>query len=483
MKKRLTFILLFLLLVFGFLLRAYNLKNSFSFSGEFGDNFLDIKNAAVQKIIPLSGPPVSHPWLKFGPLYYWLMIPLVIFFDFSVYVGAWFGIVMGTLLILVNYLVIEKIVNKKVALISSTLISISPLLISFSRDARFFFITTLVFYVFLYCLWNFNKTKKGEFFLGLSYSLFFNFHYSPILLFPVLVYFLFLKRKEITIKKYINLFIGLFIPFIPLIIYDFKNKFEMFVKLFLWVPYRFAGFFGLYPKNNISFFTLNQSFKATMEFVGKSFTYRSIYWPYVLVLFLLIYVFVCLKYLRSKKYSFVDSFMYLSLFIAILAIVVHGDVPVHYYLPVFPIPIIIVSMFIDKIIQKNNSVFKGIILVIIVLIFCNNLSFFYKFYKGFNENSFSINTNFVSVNLQEKVAQFIVDDSDNKNYSLIRVGPNDQFEENYSQNYRYLLWLYGNEPIENSSLSYTIYENIDKLPKEIENINYIGPIGIVKNEE
>ncbi|MFH1656287.1 MAG: hypothetical protein ABH956_00760, partial [Candidatus Nealsonbacteria bacterium] len=76
------------------------------------------------------------------------------------------------------------------------------------------------------------------------------------------------------------------------------------------------------------------------------------------------------------------------------------------------------------------------------------------------------------------------DDSKGGKYSLIRVGPNDQFEEYYSQNYKYLLWLYGNEPIENSSLSYTVYENVDRLSNQDKKIvNFIGPIGIVKNEK
>ena len=484
MKKRFAYILIALVLIIGFFLRSYNLENSFSFSGEFGDNLLDIKNAISFKSIPLSGPPVSHPWLKFGPLYYWLMIPLIKILSFNVYVGAWFGVIAGTFLILVNYFVVKEIINEKVAVISSLLISVSPLLISFSRDARFFFFTTLVFYLFFYYLWKFYTKNRGAFLLGFSYSLFFNFHYSPILLFPVFIYFIFLKRKNLKIKEYINLFIGLFVPFIPLLIYDFKNKFEMFIKLLMWVPYRFAGFIGIYPKNNISSDTLNQSLMATVEFIGKSFTYKTVFWPYILGIFLVIYIFVISKYLKLKKYSYGESFIYLSLFIAILAIVIHGDVPVHYYLPVFSIPIIIISNFLVKVFHKDNILMKRIVLGLFTLICYFNFSYFLKYYKSFNENSFSIEPSFVSVKLQEKIAHYIVNDSKNENYSLIRVGPNDQFEEYYSQNYKYLLWLYGNEPIENSSLSYTIYENISKLSDEdIAKIYFVGPIGIVKNEK
>jgi hypothetical protein len=484
MKNKLNYLILFLIILLAFLLRAYRINYSFSFSGEFGDNLLDIKNAIILKTIPLIGPPVSHPWLKFGPMYYWLMVPLMLFFKFDVLVGAWFGVVSGTLIVLINYLVIKKVFNDKVALVSSFLISFSPLWVYFSRDARFYFITTLVFYLFLYSLWNFYENQKGLFVVGFSYSLFFHFHYSPILLFPILAYFIFLKRDKLKLRNYLNLLIGLFIPLIPLLIYDFKNKFQMFYKLILWVPYRFAGFIGLYPKNNVSLGTLNQSLMATVEFIGKSFVYKSSLWFYVLIIFLIIFVYSIYKYLRDKKYKFGFSFIYFSLLISIFGIIVHGDVPVHYYLPVFSIPIIIFSDFIVNVFETKKSFVKGIVSGIIILCLFINVSYLLNFYKSFNENTFSVNPSFVSLELQKQVSDFIVKDSNRLSYSLIRVGPNDQFEEYYSQNYKYLLWLSGNEPIENSSLSYTIYENLENLSKEERKaVKMIGPIGILKNEQ
>ncbi|MBU2036449.1 hypothetical protein KKC36_03325, partial [Patescibacteria group bacterium] len=165
-------------------------------------------------------------------------------------------------------------------------------------------------------------------------------------------------------------------------------------------------------------------------------------------------------------------------------IIIHGDVPVHYYLPVFSIPIIIFSAFFVKVFQRNNSFIKSILSGVIVLMLYINISYFINYYRSFDESTFSIEPNFVSLELQKQVSNYIVNDSEGKNYSLVRVGPNDQFEEYYSQNYKYLLWLYGTEPIENSSLSYTVYENVDRLSNQGKKIvNFVGPIGIVKNEK
>ena len=484
MKNKLKYLILFLIILLALFLRAYRINYSFSFSGEFGDNLLDIKNAVGLKKIPLIGPPVSHPWLKFGPMYYWLMIPLMKIYKFNVFVGAWFGVISGALIVMTNYFVIKKVFNEKVALVSSFLISFSPLLVFFSRDARFYFYTTQVFYFFLYSLWNFHKNNKGIFLLGFSYSLFFHFHYSPILLFPILAYFIFLKRGKLKLRNYLNLLISFIVPFIPLLIYDFKNKFQMFFKLILWVPYRFAGFLGLYPKNNLTLGTINQSLMATIEFIGKSFVYKSSLWPYIFIIFLIIFICSGFKYLKSKKYKFGYSFIFLSLLISIVGIIVHGDVPVHYYLPIFSLPIIIFTDFIVKVWERKNNFIKGLSLGVIVFSLFFNVSYFLNYYKGFKENTFSINPSFVSIELQKQVSDYIVRDSKGLNYSLIRVGPNDQFEEYYSQNYKYLLWLNGNEPIEETNSSYTIYENLESLSNtQKKQVKMIGPIGILKNEQ
>ncbi|OGM26426.1 hypothetical protein A2692_05065 [Candidatus Woesebacteria bacterium RIFCSPHIGHO2_01_FULL_39_95] len=63
---------------------------------------------------------------------------------------------------------------------------------------------------------------------------------------------------------------------------------------------------------------------------------------------------------------------------------------------------------------------------------------------------------------------------------MSRVGPNDQFEGDFAQNYIYLLWLRGNEPVNGQKLTYTIYEGTKPASGEI--IYNYGGLSIVKNE-
>ena len=461
MKKRYQVIILVVLLLAAFLIRAYRLKDTFAFSGEFGDNLLDIKNMYISKQIPLLGPASSHPWLYFGPMYYWLMIPLLAVFNFNPLVAAWFGVVAGTIVILLNYLVAKKVFTQKTTLISSVLISVSPLWISFSKDARFYFLSTLVFYPFLYFLYKFWKNQSNVFWLGFFFGLFFHFHYSPILLLPILLLVFFLKRKKIKFGKIIRFIGGLLISMFPVLLFDFKSGFKMTRSLILWVPYRIAGFIGLYPKNNISLPTFQKSLYSTIEFLGKSFVFEKSLWVPISLLLTILFVYKLRIAIKQKGRNFANLFIISSLFVSLLGVFVHGDSPIHYYFPIFPIPIILLSTFLEKVMIKS---FKGGLFVgLFGVLFLLNARSYSDFTSRLQNEKVFIEPHFISLDIQKEVAGFIIDDVKGEKYSLKRVGPYDYFEENYSQNYKYLLWLYGNEPVEKADLRYTIYEDVTSL--------------------
>jgi hypothetical protein len=131
----------------------------------------------------------------------------------------------------------------------------------------------------------------------------------------------------------------------------------------------------------------------------------------------------------------------------------------------------------------TKSFYKGLIIGFVILIIYLNSKYLIKYYSVFNASTFSLNPNFVSLNLQKRIAQYIVNDSQGQKYSLTRVGPDDQFEENYSQNYKYLLWLYGNEPVAQSNINYTIYEEFDNNIAKMSNSQLINGILILRNEK
>ena len=89
----------------------------------------------------------------------------------------------------------------------------------------------------------------------------------------------------------------------------------------------------------------------------------------------------------------------------------------------------------------------------------------------------------VPYQMQEKVVDTIIQDAKGRKLSLNRVGELDKFNNDFAQNYIYLLWLKGNQPVREADISYTIYEDTQKIPDNIEGeIFWINNIAIVKSD-
>ena len=131
-----------------------------------------------------------------------------------------------------------------------------------------------------------------------------------------------------------------------------------------------------------------------------------------------------------------EAFFLVSLFFTLL----HGKVPIHYFLVLFPFIII----FGAKIIIKLK--FLGIlVLSVLTIISC----------KYFTVDR---HCTLVPYAQQLQVVDAIINDAQGRHFELKRWGMFEEFDANFAQNYQYLLWWKGNEPVKDSDLVYTIYE-------------------------
>ncbi len=451
-----------LILVVGIFLRFYKIDENIVFHSELGNNYLDIKNFLLAGKIPLIGPTTSHPWLSFGPLFYWIMSPLFAIFDFNPKIGSYFFAFEGCLLILVNYLFIRSIFNEKISLISSFIISISPVFISYARDSRFFSLVLLIFYPFLYFFLKAIQKHTNPFWFGFFYGLFFSFHFSPLIFLPVILYLL--VKSKVTISQLIKAFVGFLLPNLTLIINDLLNRGQMLKNLFLWIPYRILGFLNVIPQNNFDKDLLLKNFSAILNF------FNSIFVPpigYLNFLGLFI-VGLLLFFIFSTSFKKETNVLLLIAVFGLLALFIHGDPPYHYFLPILPALVILVSLSISVLYQKYKliTIFASFIFILINFnyYFSNNWFFQYK----------KVSNKLVPYEIQYKISKAIVDDASGKPFVLKRVGYFDNFENNYSDNYIYLMWYLGNQPVNNANLIYTIYEektqNVEKITIKIGDI-------------
>jgi 4-amino-4-deoxy-L-arabinose transferase-like glycosyltransferase len=454
--------LFYLIFLLGIFLRFYKLKENFYFDGEIGDNLLDVKNAYLHRIIPLLGPPTSHPWLSFGPLFYWIFEPIFILSHFSPFSYGYFGAFIGSLTILVNYYFFSRICNKKIALILSFCMSISPLFLEFSRASRFFSFVLLFVPIFIFTAVTATNEKKHLFLLGILFGLMLNFHYTPFILFPFLVSIFFFKKIRIFLKDTFAFIGGVFIPLIPFIFYDALHKFYMLSNLFLWIPYRILGFFGLYHKNTLSQIVLKENVFSFSQFFSSVFANLP---PFTgVIIFLLLTGFSVYFFCSVKKNRTSSTFFYLLLWggWGIVAIFIHGAPPPHYFVPILMFPLVICSYLLGKIwdTAKNGKILVCCVLGLLLWV---NLSFFFSssWINQYQKNPFSYEKRL-------KAAAFIIKNAQGRKYALKRVGYNDQFPHNYAQNYIYLLWYLGNEPVHSAQITYIIYEDKKYFPTHVQ---------------
>lgn len=451
--------LLFAITFMGIILRLFRLEDNLVFHGELGHNYLAIKNFVENAQIPLLGPPTVHSWINLGPLFYWLLTPLFYVFDFNPTVGAYFMAIVGISAILVNYFVIGKLFNRKAAIISSFLIVISPAWISLAREARFFSLIPVLFYPFIYYLTvGLQGSRKHLFWTGFFLGVILNFHLASMVLIPATLLLFYIKRKNIATKGLKRAFMGLLIPSLPFLMYNLTHKFDPIIKLGFWIPYRIMGFVGAYPKNVANLTTIKSNFETLGVLFSASYIVENMSFGICLSVAVIVYCGVKMLMISKKKPGWLVLCVIFC--VSYLGIFLHGNPPIHYYMPIFALPIILLSLLLSEIWNNKR---KYAVLILLAFLTFNNFSYYFSekwFYQLENEMVSLL----VPYSLQLKSARSIIADVNWQDYSFSRIGPFDYYEGDYAQNYRYLMWWLGNEPVENAIPHYIIYEGKDFFP-------------------
>ena len=484
-NKNLTLIII---LIFAVILRFYKMEENMLFTGEVGHNYLAVKNLIAEKEIPLLGPPTSHPWLYFGPLFYWLIAPVLIIGDWNPVNVSYFFAGLFTFGIILNFKIVEKIFNTRTALISSVFIAISPTWLQMTRGSRFFSLSTLAFYPFFYFFYrSVTAGKLKDFFwTGIFYGVMLNFHLSGLILIPPVALYVYLRRNKINIKRIVYGAAGFAIANLPFIVYNAQNKFEMLTKLVLWVPYRLAGFVGLYPKNTADSEIVSSNIQSLYKFISGMFAGEvALTGAIVFILFGFgMYHLFNRNYIRKNVGV---QTLIVILVLGYLAIFFHGDPPRHYYMPLYPVLIVLVAYFIDKTIEAKR-LFGYLIVGIIIA--AGTISIHED--SWLDNSSGLIESRLVTYDEQVKISEAIVNDAEGKTFTLRRVGGGDEFEGDFAQNYQYLMWRMGNEPVsvglsvvgeDLGEVAYTIYEYPDDKLETAELAYESENVKIVRSEE
>ncbi len=450
-------LLLLGILALGTFLRFYRLVPNMILNGEMGTDYMNIWNILHGYRSFLIGPRTSHEWFFIPPLAYWIYSIILFFGKYNpVLINIFWGFV-GSSAILVCYFYIKKLFDEKVALVTSFLLAVSPAWIDLTRASRYNAPAGILLFPYLYYLKR-SIDDKGKslgilgFILGLSMSFF----PSPFLLIPASIICFIFYRIRPKVKYIFYALIGFLLPNITYLFYEAGNGFRITIQAIGWIPYRILGFFGLYNKNNFNSDILKQNIYSVYKFFTGAFAPDSAILSLIIFTAIMAGLFFWLvKSVKNKAVNKAFMLVVINLVVCYLGLFIHGSPPAHYYLVIFPVPIIIAGYLLVRTIKKEFILTIAVLLVGITGI--TNL-----FVSGwFSE--VKVRNDYVGLpppyKVQLEVVDKIMGDSMGKDIVISRIGVYDQFENDFANNYIYLLTIRGANINGSGNVRYTIVED------------------------
>ncbi|EKE12692.1 MAG: hypothetical protein ACD_13C00145G0041 [uncultured bacterium] len=441
----------------GAFLRFYKIQPNLILNGEMGTDYMNVWNIIHGTRTFLIGPRTSHEWFFIPPISYWIYTFLLFLGKYNPVIVNIFWAFVGSSAILVCYYYVKKLFDEKVALIASFLLAVSPTWIYYTRASRYNAPAGIIFFPYLYYLAKSIKNNGKSlgilgFILGLSMSFF----PSPFLLIPAaIVCFVFFKVKP-RFKYVLYSFAGFLIPNITFVLYEISDKFAITTQILSWIPYRILGFFGLYHKNTVSSQVLSQNVLSIYKFFEETFVPSSVLVSVIIFSFIIIGSIVWFaKSLKNKNKKMAFILVFINLAVSYLGLFVHGDPPPHYYLVIFPVPLILAGYILVKTFKKTS------VLILFTLLLGGlgiwNLDVTNWFYQDKPLSSYS--ESLPPYIVQLAAVNEILLNSKDAEFSVARIGMYDQFDNNFANNYIYLLTIRGAKVKSGAKVQYTIVED------------------------
>jgi hypothetical protein len=217
--------LVVLILLVAAFLRLYRLKELTTFAGDQGIDLL-----AVKRILDghwtLLGPKTSILSVYNGPIYYYLLLPVLYFFKLEAVSPSYFMVCLWLGAIFLTYLLTKKMFNRRAATLAALLFSVWPIAIEYSRSSFNSFPTPFFAAFFIWSAWRFFRRKSywAIALAGGCAGVMMQLHYFNFFLIALSVLFLVLKRK-LTIKSLLIFLTFGALTFSPMIAFELRHQF------------------------------------------------------------------------------------------------------------------------------------------------------------------------------------------------------------------------------------------------------------------
>lgn len=413
-----------LILIFGSILRFYNVGEYIRFLGDEGRDALIVKQMITDHKWTLLGPTASVGGFYTGPIYYYFMLPFLWLFNLNpvgpVYMAAFFGVAT----IYFTYVFCKNLFNERVALFAAFLVAISPKMIEISRfswnpnPVPFFSVACLL------CLY-FSVAKKKKLFTflaGICVGVLVQLHYID-LVFGLIIgvaSLLIFPRKEWFIQILL-VGLGFAVGDSLFILFELRHGFPntRSVLEFLTRPSAVSprSLNPLFIVDNIGVRLYDIVFRMGVN-LSKVYFYLSV-------------VFISTWSLKNyKQKSLTIKIIFVWLLLGIFGVGFYrGSLLEHYFSYLFVLPFILIAVFGDFLLQKKKMWVLFFVGVSVITYFSvKNMYFWTK------------PNNIISQT--EAVSRIAVNLTDGKPFNFALIAPG-----NSDHAYRYFLDVWNHRPV------------------------------------
>ncbi|MCL5090880.1 MAG: glycosyltransferase family 39 protein [Patescibacteria group bacterium] len=247
---------IFLILVGAAFLRFYRLPELTTFAGDQGIDLLVVKRMIVDHDWTLLGPKTSILSIYNGPVYYYLILPVLFLSKLNPVSVSCFMVFLWLGAIFLTYFLTKEVFNERAGLIAAFLFSIWPPAIEFSRPSFNSFPTPFFAALFLFGIYKYLKNRHwGLVLAGFCAGILLQLHYFNFFLIA-LTFTLFLIKKRFSFKFFFIFVVSFCLTFSPMIFFELRHDFfnsrtllktlsERGMSDFTWQLHYFIAFFPL----------------------------------------------------------------------------------------------------------------------------------------------------------------------------------------------------------------------------------------------
>lgn len=362
--------------------------------------------------LPLYGPPSMHTNFYFGPIYYYLLAPLMLVFGGHPLSLLLTGIILYALSVIAFYKLLQlwftdEIVSKFGALFYA--ISIYGIhLNSYASNPNFLPLFVILFFIFLTKILSGEQGAKNFLYLGLCYCIAAQLHLTAavVLLSTLVISIIFqhqnLSKIDKKTKSLIFLFLGVILPAAPYLIAEAQVKFNGISGLLNFSQQTMQA------KNSIlGLNVFNDFFQSSLNpfYMGNSYSYIQPTWLYLLVAACVVPIIVSVVIsAKNKKVSLhtpkkliskAGTTICMGWLVAefLLLIIFNKSAHSHYLITLWPIPALILTLLFAYA-KDHLGFYKTLIFAMLfisglqVFSFYNNPAkpwddFYYKYEKNY----------------------------------------------------------------------------------------------------